>query len=83
MLEAWQLSGGWGSRRESRQRTGGAQLGHRASDAGVLIKAFPLCPVSPPSTPALSQQPSPALLSPLPTAPSFSPGTLDNVHRRT
>lgn len=42
MLEAWQQGWGWGSSRESWQRAGGAQLGRRASDAGVLIKALPL-----------------------------------------
>lgn len=70
MLEARQLAGGWGSRRESWQRTGRAQPGHRASDAGVLIKALPLRP----STPALSQQPSVVLFSPLPPPPPSLPG---------
>lgn len=81
MLEARQLAGG--SRRESWQRTGRAQPGHRASDAGVLRRRGPQTPPSP----TIHPRPLPATFRgsvfSSATAPSFSPGTLDNVHRRT
>lgn len=82
-VEAWQQVGDGAP-----EGRAGRGLGWGAGVAGTQGLGWgpyqgPPTLVSPPSTPTFSQQPSPAMLSPLPTTPSFSPGTLDNVHRRT